>query len=90
MRTAVVTGAAQGLGFATARRFGRAGYQVVITDIQPLDAAIARLQSDGIRAHAVIGDVSSEAFAQSLAEQVKRDFGAADVLVNNACQRRLL
>lgn len=84
MRTAVVTGAAQGLGFATARRFGRAGYQLVITDIQPLDAAIARLQSDGIRAHAVIGDVSSEAFAQSLAEQVKRDFGAADVLVNNA------
>jgi NAD(P)-dependent dehydrogenase (short-subunit alcohol dehydrogenase family) len=84
MKTAVITGAAQGLGFTAARRLGRAGYQVVITDIQPLESALARLRSEGVVAHAVIGDVSSESFVQTLAARIQRDFGAADVLVNNA------
>jgi NAD(P)-dependent dehydrogenase (short-subunit alcohol dehydrogenase family) len=84
MRTAVVTGAARGVGFATARRLGLAGYELAITDIQPLDATLARLQPEGIRARAIVGDVSHEAFARALAAEVERDFGAADVLINNA------
>ncbi len=84
MRTAVVTGAAQGVGFATARRLGLSGYEVLITDLQPLDEALERLGSEGSRVRGVVGDVSQEAFALQLATQVERDFGAADVLVNNA------
>jgi len=84
MRTAVVTGAAQGVGLATVRRLGLSGYEVLATDIQPLDATLARLQSEGIRVRGIVGDVSQEAFAQELAAAVERDFSAVDVLVNNA------
>jgi NAD(P)-dependent dehydrogenase (short-subunit alcohol dehydrogenase family) len=42
------------------------------------------LRSDGLCVEAAIGDVSSEAFVQQLAEDIHRDYGAADVLVNNA------
>ena len=84
MKTAVITGAAQGVGFAAARRLGHIGYHVLVTDIQPLDAAIDRLRAEGIRARGIVGDVSSETFVRSIADQVLHDHGAADVLVNNA------
>ncbi len=45
MSTAVITGAARGVGLATAKRLGLAGYELVLTDIQPLDAALALLES---------------------------------------------
>ena len=48
MKTAVITGAAQGVGLATARLFGNAGYHVVLTDIQPLGSALAALAADGL------------------------------------------
>jgi NAD(P)-dependent dehydrogenase (short-subunit alcohol dehydrogenase family) len=84
MRTAVVTGAAQGVGFATAALLGRKGYQVLMTDLQPLDGPLARLQAEGLTVAAICGDVSSEAFAHDLAAKVAANYGAADVLVNNA------
>jgi NAD(P)-dependent dehydrogenase (short-subunit alcohol dehydrogenase family) len=84
MRTAVVTGAAQGVGFATAALLGRKGYQVLMTDLQPLDGPLSRLQAEGLNVAAICGDVSSEAFALELAARVAADYGAADVLVNNA------
>src|SRR5258708_37456124 len=84
MSPAIITGAAQGVGFATAQRLGRAGFELTLTDIQPLAGALARLESEGIRARAIVGDVSQEEFARELAAGVQRDFGAADVLVNNA------
>jgi NAD(P)-dependent dehydrogenase (short-subunit alcohol dehydrogenase family) len=55
-----------------------------MTDLQPLDGPLARLQAEGLKAQAICGDVSSEAFAQALADRVEADYGAADVLVNNA------
>src|SRR5580704_18562784 len=84
MKTAVVTGAAQGVGFATASHLGHLGYRVVLTDVQALDSQLARLRAEGLQVHAVTGDVSSEPFVESLAQQVHQDYGAADVLVNNA------
>jgi len=84
MRTAVVTGAAQGVGFATAALLGRKGYQVLMTDLQPLDGPLSRLQAEGLNVAAICGDVSSEVFALELAARVAADYGAADVLVNNA------
>jgi NAD(P)-dependent dehydrogenase (short-subunit alcohol dehydrogenase family) len=83
-KIAVVTGAAQGVGFATAALLARTGYEVVLTDIQTLDAPLERLVGEGLRVHGVTGDVASEPFAQSLAERIAADYGAADVLVNNA------
>lgn len=83
-KIAVVTGAAQGLGLATSRRLGLAGYRVVMTDLQSLDPARAQLRTEGLQVDAVVGDVASEEFARELAQRVERDYGAADVLVNNA------
>ncbi|HEY2807458.1 MAG TPA: SDR family oxidoreductase [Steroidobacteraceae bacterium] len=85
MRSALVTGAAQGVGLATAEALASCGYEVTLVDVKPMDAALQRLaQLPGTRVHAVRGDVTSEEFAAALAEQVTARYGALDVLVNNA------
>jgi NAD(P)-dependent dehydrogenase (short-subunit alcohol dehydrogenase family) len=84
MKTALITGAAQGVGLATAWHLAALGYRVILTDIQALDSQLTQLRSDGRLAEGEIGDVSSEAFVQRLAERVHREHGALDVLVNNA------
>lgn len=81
MQTAVITGAAQGLGLVTARLFAANGYRVVLTDVQPLDHVLD--QFAGQDASALSGDVSSEAFVTELAAHLAT-LGGADVLVNNA------
>ncbi len=84
MKTAIITGAAQGLGLATARLFANSGYHVMLTDIQPLDSALAGLAADGFSASGVCGDVACQDFVAALAARVADEQGGADVLVNNA------
>lgn len=84
MQTAVITGAAQGLGLVTARLFAQAGYRVVLTDVQPLDAVLADFTAQGLTALALSGDISDEMFTAQLVSMVADQCGGADVLVNNA------
>ena len=84
MKTAVVTGAAQGVGLVTAALLGRRGYEVILTDLQPLDDQLAGLTGEGLSVRGLVGDVSSQAFADELAALVAKTYGAIDVLVNNA------
>jgi len=84
MNTAVVTGAAQGLGLATATLLAGIGYEVVLTDLQPLEQTLARLRAMQFKVHGLTGDVSSEPFVRQLAAHVHAEHGGADVLVNNA------
>lgn len=84
MEVAVVTGAAQGLGLVAARLLAGAGYHVVLTDIQPVETAIASIRADGGAASGLSGDISDREFVARLAAMVARDHGGADVLVNNA------
>jgi NAD(P)-dependent dehydrogenase (short-subunit alcohol dehydrogenase family) len=84
MKTAIVTGAAQGVGLVTAALLTRLGFRVVLTDMQPLDAQLAALRAQGFEVDGISGDISSEAFVQRLAQKIERECAAADVLVNNA------
>ena len=84
MNTAIITGAAQGVGLATAALLARREYQVILVDVQPMDAVVERLRAAGAQAYGVCGDISSESFAVELAARIEEDCGAADALVNNA------
>jgi 2-deoxy-D-gluconate 3-dehydrogenase len=85
-KVALVTGAAQGFGFACARRLAEAGAAVVLADRRAdrLDAARARLADAGRAVAAVEGDVSVEADVERLVGTAVAHFGRLDVLVNNA------
>ncbi|MEO5587151.1 MAG: glucose 1-dehydrogenase [Novosphingobium sp.] len=82
-KVALVTGAASGIGEATARTFARHGAQVIVTDIRSeLGAAVA--SSIGDRALFLPLDVRDpDAWARTIAAANAR-FGGIDVLVNNA------
>jgi len=83
---ALVTGAAQGFGFACASRLAEAGAAVVLADRRAdrLDAACTRLAGAGLRVAAAEGDVSAEVDVEHLVETAVSRFGRLDVLVNNA------
>jgi NAD(P)-dependent dehydrogenase (short-subunit alcohol dehydrogenase family) len=84
MKVALVTGAAQGVGFATAKLLAETGHHVVLTDLQDLDIQANSLASSGGNVSAYCGDVSSESFVLELAQKIATEHGAADILVNNA------
>jgi 2-deoxy-D-gluconate 3-dehydrogenase len=85
-RAAIVTGAAQGFGFACARRLAEAGASVVLADWKAdrVEAAAAKLAADGRRVLAVAGDVSSEDDVARTVDAAAESFGSLDILVNNA------
>jgi NAD(P)-dependent dehydrogenase (short-subunit alcohol dehydrogenase family) len=85
-RVAVITGATRGLGLAIARGFGEAGAEVVIVSRKAdvCDEIAAALRADGARASARACHVGHWQELDGLVEDVYRDFGRVDVLVNNA------
>jgi NAD(P)-dependent dehydrogenase (short-subunit alcohol dehydrogenase family) len=84
MRTAVITGAAQGLGRTTATLLSQTGHRVVLLDLQSPDALLAELRAAGRPAIALTGDVADESFVARAVAETAAAFGPADVLVNNA------
>jgi 2-dehydro-3-deoxy-D-gluconate 5-dehydrogenase len=85
-KAALVTGAAQGFGFACARRLAEAGAAVVLADRRAdrLERARERLEAEGRDVAAVEGDVAVEADVDRLVATAVERFGRLDVLVNNA------
>ncbi|MHA3022875.1 3-oxoacyl-ACP reductase FabG [Mycobacterium sp. BMJ-28] len=84
-RTAVITGGAQGIGYAIAQRFIAEGARVVLGDLN-LDAthaAVATLGGTDV-AHAVRADVTDAAEVQALVAAAVDTFGGLDIMVNNA------
>jgi NAD(P)-dependent dehydrogenase (short-subunit alcohol dehydrogenase family) len=85
-RATVITGGANGIGFATARQFARQGARVMLADIDQsaLDDAVATLRADGVDAHGVICDVRKLDHVSHLADEAFRVFGDVHVVFNNA------
>jgi 2-deoxy-D-gluconate 3-dehydrogenase len=85
-KVALVTGAAQGFGFACADRLSDAGAAILLTDVRGdrLEAATARLGAEGRRVASAVGAVNDPADVERLVQTAVEAFGRLDVLVNNA------
>jgi len=85
-KVAVVTGAASGIGRAMAECFARAGMKVVLADIEEaaLTQASDELGAQGFDNLAIRTDVGREEEVRALADKTLDEFGAVDVLCNNA------
>src|SRR4051812_5165441 len=80
-RVCIVTGGAQGIGEACARRFAREGAKVVIADIADAPGRALARELGGMYVHCDVGD---KADVDALVAQTLRAHGCIDVLVNNA------
>jgi len=85
-RVAVITGAASGMGRATALRFAKEGAAVVVADLnsQAGEATIAEIAAAGGRAVFQHTDVASDAAIKSVIDRAVSEFGRLDITYNNA------
>lgn len=85
-RTAVVTGAARGIGAGVAQRLATDGHAVAVLDLDEEACAVVakQIEADGGRALAVGVDVSDEATVGAAVERVAAELGEPTILVNNA------
>lgn len=84
-RVVVVTGGAQNNGLGIAKRFASEGAAVAILDVKDrVHESAAQLRSEGARAISFLCDVSDKAQVFDCIDKTVKEFGAVDVLVNNA------
>jgi len=86
-KTALITGAARGIGRSIALKFASQGAKIAFSDLQ-LDEATQKLEDEisviGVKVKAYASDASSFSDSEILVNRVIEDFGTIDILVNNA------
>lgn len=82
----IITGASRGIGRAIAKKLALEGHSVALTarNEELLEEVKANIVADGGEARYYVGDVTDEAFVHTAVEQIVKDFGQVDNLVNNA------
>lgn len=86
-KTALITGASRGIGEGIARKFAEQGANVAFTyarSAEKAEALVKELSALGVTVKAYQSDAADYTAAEQLTEQVVKDFGRIDVLVNNA------
>lgn len=86
-KTAIITGGSRGIGKGIALEFAKQGANVAFTYSSSVEAAKAleaELQSFGVKAKGYQSDASSFTQSEQFVDEVLKDFGAIDVLINNA------
>ena len=83
-KTAIITGAGQGIGLCIALRFAKEGYNIVVSDIEQknCEKVVKRIKKIGGVALAVACDVSKKNQVDNLITQAIKKFGKLDILVN--------
>lgn len=86
-RTALITGAARGIGKAIALRFASEGCNIAFTDLELNEQVLLtkqEIEQLGVRVEAYAGNAADFEQTHQLVKQIKQDFGRIDILVNNA------
>ena len=85
-KTALITGASYGIGFAIAKAYAEAGATIVFNDINQelVDRGLKAYEDCGIKAHGYVCDVTDETAVNALVATVEKEIGVIDILVNNA------
>jgi len=84
-KVAIITGAAAGIGAATAELFGEEGARLVLVDREAAgELTASRIREQGADARFVTADISQEDDVRRAVEATQRAFGRIDILINNA------
>lgn len=86
-KTAVITGAARGIGSAIALKFASEGANIAVTDLvvnEVAESLIKELEVMGVKAKAYASDASQYGQTEEVVKQIIENFGQIDILVNNA------
>lgn len=85
-KRAFVTGATHGLGMAMAKGLAEAGAEIIINGTTPsrMENAVEEYESEGYKVHSFIFDVTDEKNAKAHVDEVEKEIGPINILVNNA------
>ena len=83
-KTALITGAARGIGKAIALKFAEEGANIAFTDLAVNEETEQEIAAKGVKAKSYASNAADFAQTEEVVKQVKEEFGSIDILVNNA------